>query len=95
MRRSLALLAIVLVYAAQNETADNVEESAEDQDRRLTLEARDKARLSKTIRAGFMFPHNTNMLAIKNYGFSTTAGGIAVAIERIEREQLLPGYNWR
>lgn len=95
MRRStIVLLLLAVAIAAQNDTDVNVAESAEDTQQRLALETRDEARHSKIIRAGFMFPHNTNQLTIKNYGFSTTAGGIAVALERIEHEQLLPGYNW-
>ena len=47
------------------------------------------------VKIGFLFPHDS---ALRGYltnkiGFSTSAGAVAVAVERIEKEGILPGAN--
>lgn len=46
------------------------------------------------IRVGLILPKNVQFLTTK-MGFGTSAGAVTVALERVRREQLLPGANWR
>ncbi len=50
------------------------------------------------VKIGLLFPHDTlvdNLSILKDVAFSTTAGAVAVAVDRVERDQLLPGVNIR
>ena len=47
------------------------------------------------VRLSFMFPHNSKMKHLLGplMEYSTTAGALAIAIERVEKEGILPGVN--
>ena len=46
------------------------------------------------IRVGLMFPKDIPLLEDK-IGFASSAGAIPIALDRIQREGLLPGAQWR
>lgn len=47
------------------------------------------------VRVGILMPSNKVKLMTGKMGFGTSAGAIGVALDRVKREQLLPGANWR
>ena len=52
------------------------------------------ANRTDVIRAGFIFPRTSNIASVKEMLFATTAGAVAIALERVESERILPGINW-
>lgn len=49
---------------------------------------------SYDVRVALLFPGDSPLLTPR-FGYSTSAGAISLALERIKRENILPGAKWR